>query len=157
MACLMFYFGQPTKNKTMCKKSLTTGKKISLIVLSVLVVLFIQPFVMASNGDKDSCIGSEKATQKVENESKSEALYSNAASLQEASENEMEIENWMLNPDNACWQENEMSLEKWMYDVHSTSWEETLTDDSEEYAIEDWMLNPSAWIKNTPLFAGIND
>ncbi len=148
----------------MCNKSLTPGKKIGLVLVTGLVFLFIQPFVMASEGDDEICSDSGKAVRKkemhiqeAENAGKSDALYYNASYLLEASENEMEIENWMLNPDNFFWQENEMSLEKWMYDVHSTFWEDILIDDSEEYAIESWMMKPSLWMNDTQLFLGKND
>ena len=143
----------------MSKKSVTTDKKIRFLFLTGLAFIFIQNFVMAS-GDK-VCPDSGNAAQEKEIKSqaaeiagKSEALYVNTALLREASEKELEIENRMINPDSSFWQENEISLENWMFDIHSTFWKEILVNDSEEYAIEDWMVNPKEWTKNTSLSPG---
>jgi len=148
----------------MCKKSLTQRKKIGLIIAAGLGLLITQNYATASGGDKDvdtsSGITTQKkeiTLQKAEDESASNVACFNASSLQEASEKEMEIENWMLNPDNSFWQESEINLEKWMYDIHSNFWEKFLNDDTQEYAIEDWMINPSDWTKDTDLLAGVAD
>ena len=145
----------------MSKKSVPTDKRFLPILLAGCIFLFMQGFVLASGGDDEVCSDSGNTTLKKKLNSKaseiagkSEALYINAAYLQEVSEKEMEIENWMVNPNNSFWQENEISFEKWMFDIHSTFWKKFLDNDSEEFVIEDWMVNPSEWIKNTSLSLG---
>ena len=71
--------------------------------------------------------------------------------LDEATENELKIEDWMCNTQNSFWfdledaKESEPAIEDWMCNTQDSFWL-NLTDVKEsEPAIENWMTNPNGW------------
>ena len=76
-------------------------------------------------------------------------IGNNYYSIDAIFESEMEIEEWMTNPDNIIWETNyeeELTIEDWMYDVNHSTWNDC-TNNDEEMPIESWMLDPSGWLK----------
>jgi hypothetical protein len=77
--------------------------------------------------------------------------------LEEATESEIELEDWMSDVHSSFWydladaQEEEMAIENWMCDVKDSFWYD-LTDATEpEMVIEDWMcdVQNSFWLDLT--------
>ena len=140
----------------MCKKHVIAVIKIRALLLAGCTLFFIQSFEQVAGGDNETCSDSGKSAQKKEvripaakRNAEAGAVSLNPSFLQEVSYKELETENRIPDLINTFWQENDINLENWMYNVHSNFWNEILVNDSEEYAIEEWMVNPEEWVKNT--------
>jgi len=74
--------------------------------------------------------------------------------IEEAIENEFEIEDWMYNTQHSFWldlndaEESERAIEDWMYNTQHSFWLDLNDAEESELAIEDWMYNTqhSFWL-----------
>ncbi len=142
----------------MYKNSLTQSKKASLIIVTALCFVLSQAKSIGLEGNEKTSADSSSLSEKTKDSSQPSEydIYASEANIyKEAQENEMEIENWMLNPADYFLQEKEIELEEWMYDINEPYWQQVLVEDKAEYAIEEWMVNPADWDTNTSLLAGI--
>jgi len=68
-------------------------------------------------------------------------------SIEEAIENEFEIEDWMYNTQHSFWldlddaKESEPAIESWMYNTQHSFWLDLDDAEESEQAIESWMCN----------------
>ena len=70
---------------------------------------------------------------------------------EEATEKEIELEDWMYNTQNSFWydlsnaKEPELAIEDWMCNTQNSFWYYLKEVKEPEIAIENWMTNPDAW------------
>lgn len=75
--------------------------------------------------------------------------------IEEAIENEFEIEDWMYNTQNSFWfdlsdaEESEPVIEDWMCNTQNSFWLDLNEAEESEPAIESWMTNPNNWINTS--------
>ena len=74
--------------------------------------------------------------------------------IEEAVEDEIEIEDWMYNTQHSFWldlddaEESELAIEDWMCNTQHSFWLDLDDAEESELAIESWMTNPNDWIKS---------
>ena len=68
--------------------------------------------------------------------------------LEEAPEETLKVEDWMINLKNEKWNvihEEKIPLEKWMYDLNDARWSLDDTQKEESIPLEPWMYDLSKW------------
>lgn len=124
-------------------------KIMKTIILGVAIAMLVGSSAMANRStevDINSVIVEENETLDNWMTDLSSWNSLKLATVEVDTEEELELETWMINLDSEVWcsdQEKEMEIEDWMTRINN-NW---ITEEMEEdLTLEVWMLNPEEWL-----------
>ena len=132
-------------------KAINLNMKTKIMKTSILLALaiFIGAGALASDKNQIKAIASGAGNASGQNVASSlNYNMSTGFILDEAPEEELVIEDWMVNLKNDKWnteKEEEIPLEKWMYDLSDQRWTNNDDEKEEKLQLEPWMYDLSKW------------
>ena len=132
-------------------KAINLNMKTKIMKTSILLALAIFMGAGAFASDKNQLETNATGAGSTSGQklaSTANSRINSAFLLEEAPEEKMVIEDWMINLKNDKWnteKEEEIPLEKWMYDLSDQHWTNNSDEKEEDLKLEPWMLDLSKW------------